>query len=148
MDSTAVTLEFAGTSTENYVVAMEEADYFRFEHMTVRNTSSSYGIVFYFNAGNDWNEINNCVIENTSGGSISTNVALIYSPGGSLDNYNKFQNNVFRNGSYGMDWYGIDNSDNELETVLVGNDFLDQYYRGAYLYYQVNTLFSHNTITS
>lgn len=136
-DASLVTLSFAGTgSTDNFVVKLDGADYFTFEDLTLENTGSTFGYVVHVLGGADYNTFENCNLHTVTSNSTSTNTSVIYSPSGSIDNGNVFINNVIEGGSYGAYWYGGGTTSLENGTVFSGNEFLNNYYYGAYCYYQ------------
>lgn len=148
-DSTQVTLQFnATTSTANYTVRFNGADWFRFRKMTLKSLSSSYARVLDLNGGSDNNIIENNYL--TGAGGATTNFrAIIYSASGTIDNGNVFRNNYIQGGSYGIQIYGSSaTSGYETGTVIENNRFEDQYFRAINIIYQVTSVIGTNYITS
>lgn len=142
-----LTTTSANSSSDFWLVRLNGADGVSFRNMTLRNLSTSYKNIFYvINLSNNL-EISNCVLETND--SIST--SYYYSLYLSDNNYGseglKIQNNVFRNGSYGMNFYG--NSNSRIgEVTISGNRFLSQSYMGIYSYNMSNTVIENNIVTS
>lgn len=136
-DASLVTLSFAGmASTSNYVVRLDGADYFTFEDLTIENTGVSFGRVAEIQGGAEMNTFTRCHLHTTATGTTSTNIAVIFSPSGSLDHGTTFTDNIIEGGSYGAYWYGTGTTALESGTVFEGNEFVDNYYYGMYGYYQ------------
>ena len=148
-DSTDVILTEAATAfADNYVVRISGGDHFRFSNMTIEHsTAASYGRVFEFEGEANNNIIEHCEIIGKVSTSTSTNYAVIYS-NTDLDNHNTFRNNVIRNGSYGLYWYGISITQLEEGTVIDGNDFIDQYWYGMSINEQDSVTIRDNYMTS
>ncbi len=140
-DSTDVVLQYAAASSgDNWVVGLDNAQYFTFQNMTIKATGTSYGRAIV--VGNDVQNItiSNCIIE-TSVAS-SSNFAPIYA-NGINNNYNTIQNNVITGGYYGIYWYG-NSSNYSTNNSFLCNDVLDYYYYGTYQYYTDTTIFDGN----
>jgi hypothetical protein len=102
-DRDSVIVEFAAfLSTDNYVVRMDDADYFRFEQMTLRNTGATYATVLDVTGGSDWNSFWDIRFHSTLITTTSTNANVISSNAGTNDNYNSFIGNTIEGGSYGV----------------------------------------------
>lgn len=135
------------TTATGSTVTLNTADYYNFEHLTIENTSGN-SYVLLFNNGSDYNRFENCYIRNNDSTTTATASTLVYSPSGSLNHYNKFYNNSFKNGSYGLYWWGSGTAALETGNEFVGNEFIDQYYWSAYVYYQSQLLFDNNSMHS
>lgn len=137
------------TSTDNYVVQMESADYFRFNNITFQNSGTSYSRVFEVTGGASYNQWNGNIIRSANPiSSTSTNYALVFSSsGGSIDSMNVFDNNTFEGGSYSMYWYGDGTSALEAGNVISNNTFQDFFFRGPHLYYQEDIQVTNNVLT-
>lgn len=145
-DASLVTMSFAsGSVAENYVVALADADHYNFTHMTFENTGATYGRVFDFRGGSDWNTVSDCHLISTST-TTSTNKTVIYSASGTLDHDNSFLNNVIEGGSYGIYWWGSNTTTLSEGIVFEGNDIIDSYIRGAYFYYVKDLKFNNNRV--
>ena len=142
----SVTIDYGGAgSTNNYVILMNNADYFHIEQMTLRNSGASYGRVLDISGGSDYNVVYDCAIITQANASTSTFIVPIWS-GGSNDNYNTFDGNSIVGGSYGAYWYGSGTSSLELGTVFSNNEFVDNYYTGFRIANQDAVHFTHNRI--
>jgi hypothetical protein len=60
----------------------------------------------------------------------------VYSPSGSVDNYNEFRNSLFENGYYGFYWYGASTTGLDTRTVIDNCTIQNFYYYGMLMYYQ------------
>ncbi|MFK7783531.1 MAG: PKD domain-containing protein [Crocinitomicaceae bacterium] len=143
-DPALTTLSFNATVfAENYVVALNEADYYTFQDMTLENTGVTYGRVFDFQGNADWNTVEGCHILNTST-TTSTNRCLIYSASGNNNNNCSFIDNVLEGGSYAVYWYGSSTTSYSENVTFDGNEFLNNYYYGARFYYVNDATFTNN----
>jgi PKD repeat protein len=143
-DPALATVTFASLGiADNYVVALNEADYFHFEDLTFENTGVTYARIFDFQGGSDWNTIDGCHLINTST-TTSTNRILLYSGSGNNNDNCTFTNNTFEGGSYGVYWYGSGTASLAQNPVFDGNTFLNNYYYGSRLYYVNNATFTNN----
>ncbi|MGJ8661009.1 MAG: T9SS type A sorting domain-containing protein, partial [Bacteroidota bacterium] len=133
-DSVIIDFGAAG-SGNNYVVLLNNADYFHIEQMTLRNSSVTYGHVFSVEGGSDHNVVYDCNIETQNNTTTSTNAVVIWS-NGSNDEYNTFDGNSIIGGSYGVYWYGSGTTSLEAGTVFSNNEIVDNYYYGARFAYQ------------
>ena len=148
-DSTSVILQFAASSsTNNWVVKLDGANYFTFKHMTIRATGASNGRVFELdnNAGN--NSITNCRIE-TSTTSTSSSFAGIYSiSNGAGSNNLTVSNCHFKGGYYGIYWYGSSGAQKKKGFYITDNIFEDFHYYGIYTYYVDSVFINGNKMTN
>lgn len=150
-DSSAVIIKYASSSSSsgNYVVQMDGADYITFNQLTFQRTgTSTYGRVIYFSGnGSDYNTFSNCAITGISSSSTSNYAAILCNDGanGNPDNENAFTNNSFTNGSM-VDWEGNSSSGSRNHgTSFTYNNFQGQYYTFT-IEYQDRFNFSHNTV--
>ncbi len=146
LDSTKVALTFtASSSGDNYVVKLDSADYITFRKMTFLADGPSYARVFHFLGGASNNAINNCIILGVSTTNTSTRFALIYSYQ-TQDENNSFQNNLFIDGSYGIQLYGANSSTLSAGTQIINNQFYNQGEYGIRLYNQDAPVINNNII--
>lgn len=135
-DRNDVIIEYGtATSSNNYVVQLNDADYFHIESITMSNTGSSYGRVVDILGGSDYNVFYDCNLQTPNTSTTSANAAVIYASSGSVDNYNTFERNSIIGGSYGAYLYGSGTSSLAQGTTIKDNDFVDNYYYGMRLYY-------------
>lgn len=141
------TLDTLTTNNGNPTLRLDGGDYFSFEHITIENTNGSdYAVQFL--GGSDYNRFEDCVLRINDNNSTSTLDAVVYSGTGTTDEFNVFRNNIIENGSYGLYLRGQSTVDLEEGNIVEGNEFVNQYYMGAYLYYMLNLEFKGNTIHS
>ena len=141
-----VTLTFAGTGiANNYVVRLGNADYYRFENMTMDNTGTTYGCVLEFTGGSDDNKFEGCRLIGSTANTTSNYASVIRSTTG-IDNNNVFKNNLIQGGSYGVYWYGGGTTSPETGNVFEGNKILSNYYRGMNLYYNNGLIIKDNEL--
>lgn len=148
-DSTKVTLTSATNSSQNYTLRLLGADHITFRKMTMSSTGSTYGRVIEIRDGSNYNMFQNCVFQSTIFNSTSSTSrrAIVFSDG-SKDEYNVFRNNVFKDGAYGLYYYGVGSSVSDLEngTIIENNLFEDQYFAGIWMRYQMAPKIKNNTI--
>ena len=102
LDSTAVIMFYSSTSTsDNYLVKLDGANYIKFNLMTFSSTGTSYARCIVFQGGASNDTITNCVLTTPSTNSTGTNMAIIYGYD-TPDEYNVIQNNIIVNGSHGI----------------------------------------------
>jgi len=67
-DSTDVILTWgASSTTDNYIVLLDGADYVKFKFITIKAQGATYGYVVQFDNGANYNEFTNNIIETTAG---------------------------------------------------------------------------------
>lgn len=130
-DSTSVTLTFNANSSNNYTVRLNGADYVTFQKMTLESTNTAYSRVVDLTNESNYISLKNNIIRGVSTTSTSDSRAVIYSSSGYLNEYFKLQHNQILNGSYGL--YYLGNYAHVSGTEIIGNQFINQYYRGIYL---------------
>lgn len=141
----AILTDTITSSTANYIIALNDADFYTFEDLTIENQGATYGRVFDFQGGSDWNTITGCHLISTST-TTSTFKAIIYSGSGNNNEYNTFTNNLIEGGAYGLYYYGVGTSSLAEGTVFEGNEILNSYYMASYFYYMNNLSFKNNYI--
>jgi hypothetical protein len=134
-DSTDVAISFGPTvSTLNYVVRLNGAKHLIFEHLTMKSEGPSNYRVLEFIGGSEHNRVANTeLIGDTSISTTSTLRTVIWSQSGSGgDNYNTFEQNRIRGGSYGIYWYGSSAAGgNEVGNSFINNKIEDSYFYGG-----------------
>lgn len=134
-DSSLVKLTFTPTSSlARYILKLDGASYVTFRDMTISNPSTSYGVAVELGNGANNNTFSHCILEGPFRNTTSTFVATVYNPTG-LENYNTFENNLVRGGSYGFYFYGQSTLSKEKGNVI-RNNRIESYYMGIYSYYQ------------
>jgi PKD repeat protein len=144
-DQSMVTLSFAATvTTANYVVRFDDADYFRFEQLTLENSGASFGTVLNYINGSEWNTIWDCRLHTVASASTSTNFSVIFSPTVASQNFNSFIENTIEGGSYGAYWNGTSATSLGQGTVFDGNDFVDNHFYASRCAFQDAVVFTNN----
>ncbi|MFC2101275.1 hypothetical protein ACFLRZ_05540, partial [Bacteroidota bacterium] len=131
--NTDVVLQYsASTTTDNWVVRFNSADYITFRDLTIKATNASYATVVEMINGATYNTIEGCLIQSTGTSSYNRGI-YDYN---TLNHYNTYKNNVITGGYYGMYIYGTSSSAWQKGTVIEGNEISDFYYYGILCYYQ------------
>ena len=153
-DSTDVILQHAAStsSTNNYTLLLDDADYIIFKDLTIKRTGTSqyYGTVIELANNADYNKFMNCQIlgYNYSSNSYSNYRCLVYNYTSTNCDYNEFHNNYMQYGCYGIYWYGASSTTREDGNKFIGNVMEGQYYRAAMFYYQSGLEFVGNTVSN
>ncbi len=145
-DSTQAVLRYTpASSTDNYVLRLDGADYYTIKKITIENksTSNGYALVITNNANNNFIGSNNIIATGTSGSS----TAGIYS-GTTSENFTTIINNSITGGYHGIYWYGPSTSSWEKGIVISGNLIKGFYYYGLNASYQDSTYIEANKITN
>jgi parallel beta-helix repeat protein/predicted outer membrane repeat protein len=139
-DSTAVKVTFTPADGDPlYTVLLDGADHIRFEGISLENNSMNARVI-ELRGGAVNNIISGCHLH-----SPSTDHALVFS-NGDKDNNNRFLNNYFSEGGYGIYFMGEELGFEEW-TVIENNIFHNQYQSGIYMQYQRWTSITGNSIT-
>ncbi|OFY89644.1 MAG: hypothetical protein A2236_00015, partial [Bacteroidetes bacterium RIFOXYA2_FULL_33_7] len=145
LDATLVTLKNDNaTSTNNYVLQLNGADYLIFDKLTIMASNASYGRVINMIAASSYNTFQNCRIQGISTTGYYDTFSLVYT-NNTTDEYNTFQNNVFTNGSYGIKLKGYSSMGLSSGNIITNNQFVDQNYYGIYVVNQDAIEISDNT---
>ncbi|MFZ4413952.1 MAG: T9SS type A sorting domain-containing protein [Bacteroidales bacterium] len=146
-DSNSVVISSSpSSSTANYVIRLNGADYIRFKHLTIVNTSQNgMGRVIELINKANFNEFSNNVIQ-TAPSTVSTS-SVIYSYN-TIDDHNLISNNLITGGYCGIYLYGISSSSKEQGNVIINNSIKDFYYYGLYLSYQDSITVTRNMISN
>ncbi|MBI3364199.1 MAG: right-handed parallel beta-helix repeat-containing protein, partial [Ignavibacteriae bacterium] len=141
-----VTLQFTPTSSNNYVVWLNQADYITFQNMTFNvSSSTSYGDIIRLDGDANNNRFMNNVF-NGYGPTSSSNHIHIYCNADSLDN-TTISGNTFMNNGYGIYLVGVNSSVLSSGLQITNNTFTGQGWGGVYLNYQDAPMVNGNTIT-
>ena len=127
-DSTSVTLQFNAPASDNYLVRVNGARNIKWSNMTFRTTSTIYGRIFVLENGAHDFELSGSILNGSPTNSTSTNHSLVFS-GSTTDNNTTIVNNIFEGGAEAIRLMG----GGETGHVILGNRFLNQYSKGAYL---------------
>lgn len=142
-DSTLVTLTHASATS---TLVLSGADYISFKQMTLQTTGLRR--VCELSGGATNNTFTNCIVNGYSTTGSSYSYALFYSTStATLDNDNRFLNNVMNQGSHAVVFLGS-SSNTETGMQITGNEFVNQ---GGYclrLNYQDGVQICNNTLTT
>ncbi len=130
---------------DNFIVKFSNADYIRFEDLTLQALNSSFSYVLHYTGSSSNNIVRNCRIIANNVSTTSTNNTLVYAnplTGGN----NSFVGNQFNGGSYGFYWFGTSTTSLTDNNVIDSNEFNNQYYMGVYQYYTANSKFRFNAV--
>lgn len=143
-----VILTYTPTSTaQNWVVKLNEADYFTFRNITIKVGSTAWcGYPVYLENGSNHNVFEGNVIETIIAS--SSNFYGIYNNSSSVDEFNSFIGNTIIGGYYSVYWYGSSSSSLERGNSFEDNTFKDWYYSGPLFYYQDGIIFHNNVVTN
>ncbi|MCX6351808.1 MAG: PKD domain-containing protein [Bacteroidetes bacterium] len=146
-DSTKVILDWALTSSSganNYALQLNGCSHIIFKKMTLqRSTGGRYGNVIEITGSAAYNTITNCEIKAEAYGAGSY-AYLVYSQT-SGDSFNAFNNNLFYNSYYGVN-YG-NSGVYETGNSFTNNTFDTIYYYGCYIGYQNQFNFLGNKVS-
>ena len=146
-----VILTHNASSTNNWTVKFDGADYFSLQNMTIKADDSTYARVIEITNGAHYNTIDGCVIISQPAARSNSYSAGIYEGSNSNDNFNIFANNEIWNGYYGIYSYGNGSSSLQEGTIIDNNLVQDYYYYGIYLYYHLapkvngNEIYNHSS---
>jgi hypothetical protein len=126
-DSTSVVLQFAGTSSANYVVLLSNCSYMTWKGMTIRSTGGANGRVFDYAFQSNHNTITNCIIQ-TDTSLTSNTVSAIYS-NGSLCYNMTISHSRITGGYHGIYWNGTQAA--RMNKLNLNNNIFDKYYYSA-----------------
>ncbi len=144
--NTDVIVSYAGTSTANYVIQLNGADYVTVQKIKLQNTSTTYSRVFEFTNGANYNTLSNCLIYGGSSSSTSTELALVYSGSSYLNENNTITNNTIQTGAYGIYYLGTSSTSASGITVT-SNTISSVKNSGISMNYVNAAVISQNTIT-
>lgn len=144
--NTDVIIEFANTSTQNYVVKLDSADYITFSDISMRSiASATYGRVIELSNSANYNVFDNNIITGIAGSSNSA--ANIYSSSTGQETGNVFSNNSIQSGYYGIYFYGS-SANRKRGNDFINNDITGFGYYGLYLYYNDSADVMDNYLTN
>ncbi len=155
-------LQYGYASLTNHAIFdLNGSDYVRIKNITLKSTSSSYGVGVRVRGTADYNIVDNCIIDLSSVTSLSTtitgislsNSATSSTTSGSCGSYNVFSDNQILGSASGGAYYGICSYNSASSAYNVNNQYLnntitDFYTAGIYLYYyNYNALMKGNSIS-
>lgn len=122
-DSTKATLQFSSTSSsDNYLVFLNNTDYITFEKMTFKNTGATYARIFRLNGNAHDIKINNSILIGNGIGADSDLRSLISCLDDNLNNLT-ITNNSFSNGDRGISLFGVGTTDKGTGIIISDNKF-------------------------
>ncbi len=137
-DSTSVVIEYAGTSTDNYIWYLDGADYVTIRSLTIKPLNSSYDVAIRIE-----NQANHNIIENNYFDGNGIYGEMIYS-GPTIDEGNIIRNNYFEDGQIAVNLSGSGIRENG--NMVIGNIFKDQDRQAIILDDQLNVIVQNNDI--
>lgn len=137
----------AGSSSANYIIRLDDAEYIRIRNLTLENTNSTYGCDIRYEGSASYNLVENCMLTGHSGTSTSDNKSRIYGTSLSSAASDTFRNNTIKGGSYGIYFRGNNTSSTSNGHIFTGNTFDENYYYAIYAYYLGDILFNNNKVT-
>lgn len=146
--NTDVDIIFSPTVANLYITELNDAHYVTFNYLSFTISGTSYSKIFNLRYNTSDIILKNCVLNGRGvGSSVSQNHALIGSISGNNDNYNNITitNNIFNNGSYGIDIRGNSSS---FYCLVDSNTFVNQSFTPINLEYFDTTTISNNIINS
>jgi len=136
-DSTSVILQFpsSSASANNYVVQLNGADYITFDKLTIKRSDTlKYCKVIDFAGSARKNMFSNCIIEgNANAGNTQLISTVIGSNNTGFKSRNTFQNNIVRNGSYGLYFIGQNSTTPDSNILIRNNKFINQSNQGIHI---------------
>jgi hypothetical protein len=146
-DSSAVIIQYSGTSSRNFTLRFAGADHVTFRNLTLQALNNSYGRVVEFKNGACNNELSHCRLIGVNASFASDFQALIYSPAAFVpDSANHFLNNRLEQGSMAIRWAGVQLYNKEKGNRAVGNEIVGPYGLGMFWEYQEGLELSKNLL--
>lgn len=145
LDSSDVEIWFFNTSSNNYVVFLDGADYIHFEHLKIRPAGSTRQIGVLLSQGASYNEFSNCWIVGTATGDNDYKALVHCDAWGSSNPLvgNKFHHSRFEKGGYQFWVEGI-SPVHPQDFEITDNIFTGNGGRSIYLEYLDNCVISRN----
>jgi hypothetical protein len=131
-----VIVSFTASSTNNWTVNLDGADYVTLQDLTFEANDGTYARTVVIQNGANYNSIIDCKIISNPLARSNSNSTGIYDASGN-DNYNVITGNLIQNGYYGIYSYGSSTSSLEEGWIVENNVVEDYYYYGIRLYYHL-----------
>jgi hypothetical protein len=138
----------AALAADNYIVQFNGAKWIRLRNMTLTATGTSFGTVVDFRGGATDNIVENCELVSPVTTLVSTNMAVVFSPSGTLDHRNTIRNSGLRNGAYGAYIWGVSTASYLEDFTFENCELTDFRYMGLYGYYLERLNFHDNLIST
>jgi len=146
LNAADVTLYYSPTSSNNYVVDLNEADYITFNNLTIMaQNSPSYGVVFRLRGDANNNNINHCILKGISG-TTSSNHSVIQISNQLVDSLN-IDNNTINDGGYALYFLGFNNLNPSIG-IQFTNNIVNSSYVGINMQYVDNPIIRSNTFNN
>lgn len=144
-NSLPAVLEYSANSTaSNYVVKFTGAEYVIFDSLTINANGSSYAYGFHFvNADNV--TVKNCEVTCAFNNRSASSPIYNQSGAGNVVENCTIENNILKNGYYGLYWYGL-SSAKENGNAILNNEIIDFYLYGVNFISQSGGRVENNTI--
>jgi len=143
-DKSSVVFTYSAQGTnDNYVIKLDNANYFTIRNISVKPAGAANGYGIVFDGTSSYNVIESNLIEMPM--TSSNTYAGIYD-GTAINNYNIFRNNIVKNGYYGIYSSGGSSSSLQKGSIIEGNIINGFYYYGIYSNYQDSVVINSNII--
>ena len=150
------TITFATTTSNNYIIRLNGADYITFDNLNVVSQSTTNNFAIHLTNDADFNTINNCTIDLTStfsstgttnGGIVVSGSLTSITAAGTSGANNTFTNNTIIGGYYGITINGFSSTVNSLNNTISNNTVQDFYSFGLYFRSISNSTISNNDVS-
>jgi|GEM_PF-2901859 len=135
------------TSSDSYVVKLENTRGIWFRNMKLKSMGTSYGRVVVIEGGRDL-KIEGCELEGVDTTSTWSDYAVVYSSSSSSEHNVSIERNTIKNGSYGVYYNGYSSTNLDSGLVVKNNTVRDFYKAGLYLNYQYGLVVEGNVVRS
>lgn len=142
-DSSDVEIWYFTSSSNNYVVFLDGANYIHFEHLKIRPAGSSNQIGVFLRQGASHNEFSNCWFLGTTTGSNSYKALVFCSGYGGFLTGNSFHHSRFENGGYQF-WVGATSTNYSQDLEITDNLFTGSAGQSIFLRYQGDCIIRNN----
>lgn len=137
----------ASALAENYLIKLNGCQWVTISNISFQTVSVDYSTQLILEGGASNNSVYNCNFLGSSGiNALGDSLSLVYhSKDGMLENDNKYFNNRFDGGAYGIVLYG-EAPNKAVNNKIAKNEFLNQATYAAVLVYQQDFSFNNNEI--
>lgn len=130
-----VKISVSGSSSDNYVIQLDDAEFVTIQNITLENTSSSNGRVIEMKGTASNNTVKGCTLSTSSSGTASSAArAVVYMAESFTGSSNVIQNNTIKNGHSGI--YINGGSSSADDNIIYGNTITGS---KTYFIYAANT---------
>lgn len=132
-DSSSVIIHYANTSTNNFVLKLNNSKFVAWQKLTLKSTGGANSVVVMLNNNSDYNSFENCVVISDTTAT-TTSSAGFYSNSTNSCDFNSFRNNRIIGGRSGIYWNGTTTS--RIKGLIFNNNIITgYYYSGIYVPY-------------